>query len=194
MTLISARLQNPVERADQSFSLESKRRELARARTLARAWAQALHDQYRSRLAAIFAQTAMEAFAEKIAPNLDFARQLKVEEQSLDATTEQLARSIGIEVASLPLLEGCHFLTSLYTTLLPPKQRSDLGAFYTPASLNKRLLDLADEGGVDWATARVLDPASGGGAHAHLYWLAARADRQALHVPTALRQDDRRHT
>lgn len=106
----------------------------------------------------------MEAFAEKIAPNLDRAEQLTDEGQSLDTTTERLARSIGIEVASLPLLEGCHFLTSLYTTLLPSKQRSELGAFYTPASLNKRLLDLAEEGGVNWATARVLDPASGGGA------------------------------
>jgi adenine-specific DNA-methyltransferase len=62
------------------------------------------------------------------------------------------------------MLEGCHFLTSLYTTLLPGKERSALGAFYTPPALVQRLLDLASEGGVDWSTARVLDPASGGGA------------------------------
>ena len=164
MTSISARKQNPVERADQSPLLESKRSELARARTVARAWAQTLHDQYRARLAADFSHVAMSSFAEKVAPSLDLTGHLAGKSHSLDTTTEQLARSIGIEAASLPLLEGCHFLTSLYTTLLPSKQRSDLGAFYTPASLNKRLLDLAEEGGVDWATARVLDPASGGGA------------------------------
>ena len=39
-----------------------------------------------------------------------------------------------------------------------------MGAFYTPPALTQRLLDLADEGGLDWKTARVLDPASGGGA------------------------------
>ncbi len=164
MTSISAQKLNPVERADQSLLLESKRSELARARTVARAWAQTLHDQYRARLAADFSHVAMGSFAQKIAPSLDITGQLAGKSHSLDTTTEQLARSIGIEAASLPLLEGCHFLTSLYTTLLPSKQRSDLGAFYTPASLNKRLLDLAEEGGIDWATARVLDPASGGGA------------------------------
>ena len=160
----SARKLNTVKRTDQAPSLESKRSELARARTVARAWAQTVHDQYRAQLAADFSHVAMGSFAEKVAPSLDITVPLAGKSHSLDTTTEQLARSIGIEAASLPLLEGCHFLTSLYTTLLPSKQRSDLGAFYTPASLNKRLLDLAEEGGVDWATARVLDPASGGGA------------------------------
>lgn len=164
MTSILARKLNPVERVDQSLPLISKRNELARARTVARAWAQTLHDQCRARLAADFSYVAMGSFAEKIAPYLNIADHLGGKSHSLDTTTEQLARSIGIEAASLPLLEGCHFLTSLYTALLPSKQRSDLGAFYTPASLNKRLLDLAEEGGVDWTTARVLDPASGGGA------------------------------
>ena len=167
MTSILARKLNSVERVDQSLSLVSKRNELARARTVARAWAQTLHDQCRARLAADFSHVAMGSFAEQVAPNVDITDHLAGKSHSLDTTTEQLARSIGIEAASLPLLDGCHFLTSLYTTLLPSRQRSDLGAFYTPASLNKRLLDLAEEGGVDWATARVLDPASGGGAGGH---------------------------
>ena len=164
MTSISARKLDLVRRPGKTHELELKRSELARARTVARAWAQTLHHQYRDRLAAEFSHVAMGSFAEKVAPNLDIADHLVGKSHSLDTTTEQLAWSIGIAAASLPLLEGCHFLTSLYTTLLPSKQRSDLGAFYTPASLNKRLLDLAEEGGVDWATARVLDPASGGGA------------------------------
>ncbi|HQS96349.1 MAG TPA: N-6 DNA methylase [Novosphingobium sp.] len=82
----------------------------------------------------------------------------------LDATALQLSRAIAREAAVLPALEGCHFVTSLYTALLPGKQRSALGAFYTPPALTRRLMDLATEGGTDWATARVLDPASGGGA------------------------------
>jgi adenine-specific DNA-methyltransferase len=52
----------------------------------------------------------------------------------------------------------------LYTASLPDKDRADLGAYYTPPSICERLLDLASEAGVDWRTARVLDPACGGGA------------------------------
>jgi adenine-specific DNA-methyltransferase len=63
----------------------------------------------------------------------------------------------------LPLLEALHFLTGLYPSLLPSAERSSLGAFYTPPALVERMLDLAEEAGVDWSSARVLDPASGGG-------------------------------
>ena len=38
-----------------------------------------------------------------------------------------------------------------------------LGAYFTPPALCERLLDMATEAGVDWRTARVLDPAYGGG-------------------------------
>jgi hypothetical protein len=42
--------------------------------------------------------------------------------------------------------------------------RSTLGAFYTPPALTSRLFDMAEEASLNWKTARVLDPASGGGA------------------------------
>ncbi|MCY3843212.1 MAG: N-6 DNA methylase [Acidobacteria bacterium] len=42
--------------------------------------------------------------------------------------------------------------------------RAKLGAYYTPPALCDRLLDMAEDAGVDWSTARVLDPACGGGA------------------------------
>lgn len=42
--------------------------------------------------------------------------------------------------------------------------RADRGAYYTPPALRERLLDLATAAGVDWRSARVLDPACGGGA------------------------------
>ena len=47
---------------------------------------------------------------------------------------------------------------------MPKKLRSRLGSYYTPPRLCERLLDMATETGVDWSTARVLDPACGGGA------------------------------
>lgn len=153
-----------VSRSSPTHALALKREELARARSAARAWAQSLEGGDRSAHAAGFAQAAMVAFAAVAAPSLALSGSPSDNISALDATACRLAESIGCEAACLPLLEGCHFLTSLYTTLLPVEERSELGAFYTPASLSKRLVDLAEEGGIDWATARVLDPASGGGA------------------------------
>lgn len=149
---------------DIALALDTKRAELARARIMARAWSETIAETRRTGQAALFVRAAMEAFANCVAPGRPLGTPFVVVRGKLDAAARQLAGSIGREVAFLPVLEGCHFLTSLYTTLLPGKERSALGAFYTPPALTQRLLDLATEGGVDWSTARVLDPASGGGA------------------------------
>lgn len=82
----------------------------------------------------------------------------------IDPSSNALAGRIGREAASLPVIEALHYLTSLYPAMMPPSRRSEVGAFYTPPALSERLLDLATEGGLDWATACVLDPAAGGGA------------------------------
>lgn len=149
---------------DMAVTLDTKRIELSRARIMARAWSETIAETRRTSQAALFTRTAMEAFAADVAPGLVLSGPFVAVRGKLDATALQLAQSIGQEAAALPLLEGCHFLTSLYTTLLPGNERSALGAFYTPPALTQRLLDLASEGGVDWSSARVLDPASGGGA------------------------------
>jgi adenine-specific DNA-methyltransferase len=159
----AARLKKPVT-ADAAVSIDSKRVELARARVMARAWADTITERRRTSQAALFARVAIEAFAACVAPQLTLSPPFVTVRGKLDATARQLATSIGREAAMLPVLEGGHFLTSLYTTLLPGRERSALGAFYTPPALTQRLLDLAGEGGVDWSSARVLDPASGGGA------------------------------
>ncbi|MDD9961577.1 MAG: N-6 DNA methylase [Gammaproteobacteria bacterium] len=61
-------------------------------------------------------------------------------------------------------LEAGYLTGVLYTTMMPRKARAKLGAYYTPPALCERLLDMATDAGVDWASARVLDPACGGGA------------------------------
>lgn len=170
----AARLKKPAT-ADSAAAVDVKRVELARARVISRAWAETIPETRRTSQAALFARAAIEAFAACVAPELTLSPPFVTVRARLDATPRQLATSIGREAATLPTLEGCHFLTSLYTTLLPGKERSALGAFYTPPALTQRLLDLADEGGVDWSSARVLDPASGGGAF--LLEVAARKRR-----------------
>jgi adenine-specific DNA-methyltransferase len=59
---------------------------------------------------------------------------------------------------------ACFQLSACYTAMLPQSVRSDWGAYYTPPVLTSRLLAMAEEAGVNWRTARVLDPACGGGA------------------------------
>ena len=82
----------------------------------------------------------------------------------LPLEASELARFIGSETASLDLPDATHAIGALYTGAMPRERRSRLGAYYTPPALCERLLDMASESGVDWSTARVLDPACGGGA------------------------------
>lgn len=145
-------------------NLEPIRIELSRARFVARAWSETIPETRRTGQAALFARAALEVFAGATVPGFKLTAPFVAVRGKLGTTALQLARSMGRQAAALPVIEGCHALTSLYTTLLPGRERSALGAFYTPPALTQRLLDLAEEGGVDWKTARVLDPASGGGA------------------------------
>jgi adenine-specific DNA-methyltransferase len=142
----------------------SVRCELARARVIARSWSETLVGHYRSDQAALFTHQVLNAFATVIAPQLELSAPFKMPFGRLDATIIQIAESIGKRAASLSKIEGLSFITSLYPALLSGRERSELGAFYTPAALTTRLLDQATELGVDWARARVMDPAAGGGA------------------------------
>ena len=74
------------------------------------------------------------------------------------------ARTIGQAAAGLDAAQAGHAIGGLYTGLLPRRFRAAHGAYYTPPALCERLLDLAAAAGVDWGSARVLDPACGGGA------------------------------
>ena len=75
-----------------------------------------------------------------------------------------LTGSIGDAAANLDIVDASYAIGVLYTALMPTGQRAGLGAYYTPPALCDRLLDMAQEAGVDWCSARVLDPACGGGA------------------------------
>ncbi len=96
---------------------------------------------------------------------------------TLDAPTEPLAQAIGNAAAKLDVLDASYLIGSLYTGMMPKPVRARLGAYYTPPALCERLLDMATDAGVDWRTARVLDPACGGGA-----FLAPVARRMAANT------------
>lgn len=93
----------------------------------------------------------------EIPPDLDVA-------YSHGSSVEDLAQIIGQAAAKLDTTQAGYAVGGIYTGLLPKRFRAAHGAYYTPPALCERLLDLAEASGVDWGSARVLDPACGGGA------------------------------
>ena len=75
-----------------------------------------------------------------------------------------LAQTIGKAVSLLEPPDAGYRIGMVYTGMMPDRLRAELGAYYTPPALCERLLDMATEAGVDWRSARILDPACGGGA------------------------------
>jgi adenine-specific DNA-methyltransferase len=82
----------------------------------------------------------------------------------LPKTAEALADSIGTAAAQLDAETASCQIGLTYTGMLPAEHRAAFGVYYTPPSLCARLIAQATEAGTDWTTARVLDPACGGGA------------------------------
>ena len=88
---------------------------------------------------------------------------------------------IGI-LSDFDLSTASYMLGSMYTKLLPEKHRSRLGIFYTPPLLANHLLTLAEIEELDWKSARVIDPACGGGAF--LLPMIIRVKRALGHLPS----------
>ena len=160
--------------------LEAQRYELARARQLARAWAGTLPEPRRRDMAALFTRVALDTYRLQACPHARLSPPFAQPYGQLDSAVAELAQAVGREAAPLPIGEAAYYLTGLYTTLLATRERGALGAFYTPPALATRLLDMAEEQGVDWSKARVLDPASGGGA-----FLLPAAERMIAALPAA---------
>ena len=150
--------------AEPRESPEAARRALARARPMVRGWIATIPEVGRRDLAAIFSQRAFIGFASAVAPNARLTEPFAKPFGRLDSMSNVLADKIGLHAAALPVSEGAHYISSLYSALLSPRERSAFGAFYTPPALVGRLFELAEDFGLNWQTARVLDPASGGGA------------------------------
>ncbi len=87
-----------------------------------------------------------------------------VELPQLSMEAELLTSSIGVAAAKLDQMRAGYALGVLYTAMMPNTLRAKAGAYYTPPALCERLLDMATETGIEWRSARVLDPACGGGA------------------------------
>ena len=81
----------------------------------------------------------------------------------LDVTARAAAGRLAHGIAEGPAAEIIGLLGAVYTSALPDGYRAEHGVFYTPPALVEHLLDMATAAGTDWRSARVLDPACGGG-------------------------------
>ena len=111
---------------------------------------------------------------------------------SLPLAAEEVALNIGACAARMDVSDASYTIGLLYTGVMPEGLRAKLGAYYTPPSLCEQLLDMATEAGVDWRSARVLDPACGGGAFLSPVALRMVANLQDYSAEDALKEIVRR--
>ncbi len=135
----------------------------------ARALASAVNPEDRLRFARAVVFHAVSAYWEAKQPASGWCARLRrlpaeisVAQVSSEATA--LARATGTAAAALHVAEASYRIGVIYTAMMPARFRSERGAYYTPPALCERLLDMATAAGVDWHSARVLDPACSGGA------------------------------
>jgi adenine-specific DNA-methyltransferase len=84
--------------------------------------------------------------------------------RALRRDTVAAAVALGDAAAASKAEDAAYLIGSTYAAMLPRDVRAKSGVYYTPPPLVTRLLDVAEQAGVDWSTAHVLDPACGGGA------------------------------
>lgn len=112
-----------------------------------------------------FISHVVELFWKSVEPDVPCAKGPADVRRSLVKKGEKhLAARIATAAAQHAVGTAIYHIGAIYTVMLPVDYRSAFGVFYTPPALAERLIDQAEAAGVDWRTARVLDPACGGGA------------------------------
>jgi adenine-specific DNA-methyltransferase len=101
-------------------------------------------------------------------------------DELVDGGMRALAAEMGEAAARLEPVLASYLIGSTYTAMIPEQTRSRLGVYYTPPGLARRLLDMATLAGVDWQTAKAVDPACGGGAFLAPLALKVVAENQHL--------------
>ena len=87
-----------------------------------------------------------------------------IDPNTLAPSDIQIADNLGDAAACFSPELAAYRIGLAYTSMLPREHRAAHGIYYTPPTLAKRLIDQATVAGVDWTSARILDPACGGGA------------------------------
>lgn len=91
-------------------------------------------------------------------------RETRISFSKLSWEALQMTRKIGLLVSDMDIINAGHYISSIYTRIIPAEKRASWGIFYTPPAIVNRLIDNVTENGFDWRKGRILDPACGGGA------------------------------
>ncbi|MDE2229359.1 MAG: N-6 DNA methylase [Alphaproteobacteria bacterium] len=130
----------------------------------AKAWAARVTENNRAAFACAFTEAVMRScwIARGIKnPLRPFAKPNQIQ-LSNEALIE--AEKFGASLIELSIENIVPTIGGIYTACLPDHYRATHGIFYTPPELVQCLIGMAEDGGIDWRAARVLDPACGGGA------------------------------
>jgi len=148
-----------------AVSAESVTAAFAKAdRDIARALSGQIAEKHRLAFAQSFAFAVMRACLRRSGTGMPSVQPDGITLIALSAEAKDAAESFGQVLAALEPREATYVAGTIYTTALPEAYRATHGIFYPPPPLVDRLLAMAEEAGVDWRSARVLDPACGGGA------------------------------
>src|SRR5579864_2410576 len=135
----------------------------------ARRFAESLGDQARTGFARAFTAGVIQAYwnflQERLRCSLSLiSRAPALFGARLSLAAEKEAEQLGACFADLDPIEAGYSIGCVYTAALPPKFRSEYGAYYTPPALSNRLIQMSTEASVDWKKCRVLDASCGGAA------------------------------
>lgn len=141
---------------------------LQNGKVMAKAWAKTLSLDDHLMQSRSFMQRVMHSFWNEVQgavlPKRNLPKFNRGALLALDESVAAVAGAIGKAAGKLELIAASYELGNVYTAILPEQMRSGQGIFYTPPALTNRLLKISEKAGVDWRTARVIDPACGGGA------------------------------
>ncbi len=151
------------------FSNPEPRAAFRTGKVMAKAWIVKQPSEHRLSMAKHFMVRAIEKYwkemHQSLSGNLPLPKLFETfPHRKLDNAAIAVAEAIGQAAAELSLVEAGYQLGTVYTALLPEDIRTAGGVFYTPPGLVDRLLDMAEEAGIDWRLHTILDPACGGGA------------------------------
>jgi adenine-specific DNA-methyltransferase len=147
--------------------IESFKNDFDEKKSFAQAWINQIEQDIRIEHARLFTFYVVKSYWSLVYFGTQFELpkvENSFEELQLQDEIIELAKSLAQYPSKLDFVEASFQIGDIYTSLLPEEYRSSHGIFYTSPELAYRIIQMAEEAGIDWINSRILDPACGGGA------------------------------
>ena len=162
---MAAKAKSPQSSAPNPAPLELVPRTLLELRTALNAETTESAESTEIAFAQCLAFEAVTAWWSKISRNTVPLRLPEIHyHRPLTDIAKSISRQFGAAAAELPIAAAAYEIGMLYSGALPGDLRGRHGIHYTPPALVDRIYHHAENDGLDWTTANVLDPAAGAGA------------------------------